>query len=695
MAGALIKDTSWVRNAFLVKAEDATRLAKQNRTATSASQKFTDTTPGGNFCVNPPPQFTRYADPKARSALSLRTGEDGKNSFSAYPGSKGQGRYYSEAIDDHNQLIYMRFGVPEFNSLTTFFTGFYDSKAGQLARTGRASELFYTLGKVVGFVVSIVYWPLLAVNLLGNGARYFLQKPSSKFYFLKPTMPVYWNAVQTMVNQLAVNRGIIPRLGGNDNAGQRRFGEPVDFDEAALTRMWELLPEIFNQKGGVDVFAMATRAQRLARRKFKAERAQREQDGVDLRRAIARAQDAALADNRVTFEQYQTKWFSSAPSKPQAEDGKTDVNTSSLDPRPAANAGWLEFLEAELDDGGAFACFRVNSTGSVDESFQSSAGESDVAQKINSASSSSRSTNFNFANGNVVGGVVGDVMGAVVKGATDFVRGAADSLNISGIAALGGAAFVDIPKHWQSSTAQLSRANYTVNLRSWSGDPISQLLHLYIPMCMLLAGALPLSTGRHSYTSPFICELYDQGRCQTRLGMIDSMSVTRGVGNLGFNADGNMMGVDITFSVIDLSTIMHMPISEGFGWSGAQAGANVGAAVGTVGGAVAGGIPGAVVGAAGGAAAGAAVGSAVDAVTALGAAIKGAFSEDTPFSDYMAVIAGQPLADQIYIMRKLKLNATRQLVNLNSMFSISNYASFMGDSIPGRVASIFYKGVER
>jgi hypothetical protein len=690
MTGALIKDTAWVRNAFLVSAADAGKAVAAARTMTTASQKFTDTTPGGNFCINPPPQFTRYADPKALSAVALKTGA---KSYSSFPGSKGMGRYYSEAIDDHNQLIYLRFGVPEFNSLTTFFTGFYDSSAGQLARTGRADSAFYTLGKAAGLVVSVVYWPLLLVNMIGNGLRFFLQKPSSKFYFLKPTMPVYWNAVQTMVNHLAVNRGIVPRIGAEDP--KQRFGEPYDFDKEGLAKLNELLPEIFNKGGGIDVFAMATRGQRLARKKHKIEQQIRDQDGVDLATVIRQTQDAALTDNRVYFADYQQKWFNSAPSKPKSENGKDDVNTEQLDPRPDANSSWLEFLEAELDDGGAFACFRVNSTGTVEESFTSSTGESDIAQKINSMSSASRSTNFNFANGNILGGVAGDILGGVANSVKDFARGAADSLNIAGVAALGGAAFVDIPHHWQSSTAQLPRASYTINLRSWSGDPISQLINLYVPLCMLLAGALPLSTGRHSYTSPFICELYDQGRCQTRLGMIDSLSVSRGQGNLGFNSDGNVMGIDVTFSVIDLSTIMHIPVSEGFKWSGAQAGASAGAVVGTGVGAVTGGIPGAAVGAAAGTAAGAAVGTAVDAVSAIGAAIKGCFSDDTPFNDYMAVLAGMSVTDQIYSWRKLKLNATRQLVNLKSMYSIANYTSFMADSVPGRVASWFYKGIIR
>jgi hypothetical protein len=133
------------------------------------------------------------------------------------------------------------------------------------------------------------------------------------------------------------------------------------------------------------------------------------------------------------------------------------------------------------------------------------------------------------------------------------------------------------------------------------GNPISQLLNLYIPLSMLLAGALPLATGKQSYTSPFLCQLFDKGRCQTRLGIIDSLSITRGTGNLGFDNEGHAMAIDITFTVKDLSSIMYMPIAEGFSLN----------------------------------------------------PLNGIFDDDTVFSDYMAVISGMSLNDQTYRMRKL------------------------------------------
>lgn len=702
MVSPLIKDRYWVRNAFLVTQEQLNAVDQENRYFTSVSLNFTDTTPGGNLAINPLPQFTRFTDPNALVSLGNRIKSSSQDRYSAYLGSKGMGRYYGEAFDQNQQIIYMRFGVPAFNSMTQFFTGFYNTSAGNLARTGRGTSIFYSIGKAAGFVVSILSWKLLAVHLLGVGLRFVMGKPSSKFYYLKPTMPLYWNAVNSIVNQIAVNRGIVPRIGG---AGQSALNNNYEFSKDELNNLHSLLKDVFKKEGGVDVMALATRAQRLAIRRQKImSQIFEESSNMNLRRSmddlskqVQLGMNQQLVDQRPSHADYLSKWFQASQSqpKPTSETPSDSATVESYLSQNSDNTGFGEFLEAELDDGAAFAAFRVNYTGSQNESFSNSVGESELANKINSMSSSSRSTTFDFAGGNLSDNPIAKVVGAAMGAVKDTLAGIADGTVLSGLAALGGAAFVDIPKHWQSATANLARANYTVTLESPYGNPISQLTNIYIPLAMLLAGVLPISTGKQSYTSPFILELYDQGRCQTRLGIIDSLSITRGVGNLGFNTQGHAMAIEVNFSVIDLSNIVHMPIVSGFSLDGMQTGISAG----SVGGAIAGGAVGGVVGAAGGAvvggAVGAAGGAASDAVRNVVQSINQIFDEDSLYSDYLAVLSGMSLSEQIYQLKKFKRNLTKTLADWDNWTSAANFASFAGDSIPGRLASTFYKGVVR
>ena len=92
---------------------------------------------------------------------------------------------------------------------------------------------------------------------------------------------------------------------------------------------------------------------------------------------------------------------------------------------------------------------------------------------------------------------------------------------------------------------------------------MSMFQNIYVPLAMLLAGALPLSTGKQSYTSPFLVEVHSKGRISCRLGLIESMSITRGVGNLAWTDNDEPLGIDVSFTIADLSTIMHMPINPG------------------------------------------------------------------------------------------------------------------------------------
>ena len=298
-------------------------------------------------------------------------------------------------------------------------------------------------------------------------------------------------------------------------------------------------------------------------------------------------------------------------------------------------------LDAELDDGSAFVTFRVNYTGSVSESFSNSVTESGIQSTINSASAQSRNMRFSLSDGNV------DQFG-IIKTITDaavgLMNGALSTLGLEGISkALMGNCFVDVPKHWDSSSVSLPRSNYTVSLVSPYGNPLSRMLHIDIPLAMLLAAALPLSTGKQTYTSPFICELYDQGRCQTRMGMIDTLTITRGTGNLGWNNQHQLLALEVNFSVVDLSNVMHMPIKEGFS---------------------------------------------LDIQEAL-------FDEDTIFSDYMAILSGLGIADQIYAGRKLRLRFATAMNNLKTEFSWPNFAMWLGRSTPISILNMLYKGVPR
>ncbi|WP_257291980.1 hypothetical protein [Endozoicomonas sp. ONNA1] len=608
-------DTEWARQAFLLPREAIDDLDLARRYASSADQKFTDTTLGGSYAINMPPQFTRFADPKVKGTGSV---------------SKGMGRYYSEAIDDSTVLVNMRFGVAEFNSLTTFFTKMYDPFAGKLARTGEASSIFYKIGTLAGFVTTI---PLLPFTVAGRMIRFFGQAPYSKYYYLKPTMPLYWGAVNQIVNAMAVNLGISPSV-WNEGWQETGTGEKIaDISQSSLTTddirdFNRILPDVFRGDGGIDIRKVATRAQRM-----EYERSLRLTElfgnirtAEELYTAINAEMSRPVSPKGVSLshQDYLKRYFDSPVGRGNQEPLETDAEPDNVGEWESDS--FFDYLRQELKEGSAWVSFRTTMDKTVSESFSNSVGESSIAQKINSMSGSNKEKKFSFMGGNIGDGIIASTVEAAVGAVADLAKGALNGVGMSGLVTLMGGAFVDIPQQWQDSSASLPKVDYKMELRATYGNKMSIFTDIYIPLAMILAAALPLSTGQQTYTSPFLCEAYCKGRSQVRLGIVDNLSITRGVGNLGWSDDDLPLAVDVSFSVVDLSSVMHMPIDSSLR----------------------------------------------------------IFDDPNAFTDYMAVLGSLGLSEQIRSTQMLKRNLAKIYEDFETWTSKANIAMALAHSAPGQ-----------
>lgn len=638
-------DTDWIRRSFMVPTQAIRASDSRRDLFRSATEKFTDTTLGGNFAINPPPQFTRPADPTVRNIFGI---------------GRGMGRYYSEAIDDTGFNIHMGFGVPSFNSLTRFFTTYYDANMGSLARTGRERGLFYTLGSVAGTVLTIPFMPMVWAGQLW---RFASENPSSKYYFLKPTMPNYWSAVNQIVNWLATYKGVsvpfMDRLGqlfGSDTAaGQQAKALGPGYTDADRAAYHNLMPDIYREGGGIDVFAVANRAQRLNDQYYKAlvEASETvEEGGSSGYAALTNRISQYVTSNGAidgsdkgkfggSFNNYMDEWLTLGGTQPDGGNGGEEgdeLQDEAADDWVNEDSGFMDFLKSDVRDGSRWITFRVNNGGdSVSESASNSTKESQLSQTINGMSSSGRDKRFSFAGGNLGDGTIANTLEGFMGAIGDFATGVAEKVGAAGIAQLSGAAFADIPEMWDSSQFDFPTSSYTMELRSPYGNKMAQFQNLYLPLAMILAGALPISTGKNSYASPFLCEMFARGRNQIRLGIIDSLEITRGVGNLGWTAEGDALGIDVTFTVKDLSSVMHMPLRTN---------------------------------------------------PAL-------IEEDTPFTDYMATLGSLSLADQVYPTKKLYLSLSRRAAQTTTLASPARWGSIVGGMWPGRLANAFTRATGR
>lgn len=219
-------------------------------------------------------------------------------------------------------------------------------------------------------------------------------------------------------------------------------------------------------------------------------------------------------------------------------------------------------MNSAVHEGAQSAIFQVEYIGSVSESFSNDTGEIQSGSMLKGVANGMRDMKFNLAGGNLGMGIN---LGAVVGAIKDFAVGGLNGITFglgNVISTILGDQYIDMPKIWTDSSVSLPSANFSIKLRTPYGNVFSRYRNIWLPLSMLLAGALPLSAGPRSYTSPFLCSMHAQGINNIKMGMITSLSITRGTSNLPFTRSSSPLGIDVNFTVTDFSNIMAAPVSS-------------------------------------------------------------------------------------------------------------------------------------
>ena len=733
-------DAQWVGAAFLLSKPDLKKAEARWRTYTTANDKYTDASLGGNFSINPPPQFTRRADPRC-SGRSMT-----HNRSNPYI-NLGQGQYYSEALDDNAKRIYMRFGVPEFNGMLSFFTNFYNYDQALLANRGRGDSMASWVLRTVATVALLPFWPVVSF------VKWAAMDPASQYYYFRPAMHMYWLRANYIASVMAVNRRVVPSVNipvmdETNKGGNPRIpasAKPDTYNDYAYKVLGtgDAMNGFFKKGGGIDLFYVAGRAQRMAQQNYVRlkEIAEGSDDFGSLRDKLLRYQAEKLSDKPGTFnslEEYIKAYFGdpiadlahneeasaedylkskaanalndgSAPLSQGAQDattpnptpppsdpnaqvsGNTPPTTTTPNPNDQAASGnnpqpdtatmqqaqaiatdiynqrsfrdkwsfskevtnglkrisgWgtvsktLDLLHSEMEDGSQWVCFHVQYSSGSSTSFINQAKGSGIEDSFNSASGSAREARVSFSDGQT--GI--SVLDSAWTGIKEVVGGVLDKFGLEGLMAMAGSAFVDIPQVWDNSSTNWPSTNYRIQLRPWCNHPLATFLYQDVPICMLLAAALPASTGVASYTSPMLVQLFDPGVATVRLGMITSLSINRGVGNVSWSKEVGALGADVDFEVTNLSRLLHAPIDPSFNilepW-------------------------------------------------------KNILPDDNNFNDYLAAMANLSVADQTAMGQRMALAVTRGLERVDNYFSAGRFSSYLRDTGIGNLVSMPFSVPDR
>ena len=238
--------------------------------------------------------------------------------------------------------------------------------------------------------------------------------------------------------------------------------------------------------------------------------------------------------------------------------------------RKIGNISWAEDeLNASFKT--FFSCkenliFYLDSMNQVSETFSNETTESSLASQINGFADNANEIKFLF-------GEKGGALGSLIDGASDVVSSISSSL--SGVVGnLGGGIVgsladkgvntvlnggkIVFPKIWSDSS--YSRGyQLDIKLRSPDHDSLSIFMNVLKPYCKLLCLALPrlIDDNPNGYRSPFLVKAYSKGIFNIDMGMITSMTVTKGA-ECCWNNDGLPTQIDISLEIEDLYSSLAM-----------------------------------------------------------------------------------------------------------------------------------------
>lgn len=612
-------DREWVRGMFGLSPYTKDTRNISTRQDSSSDLKFADTSLGGNAALNAPYQFTRFADISSGGLFATTEFRQKPNSAFENDNNSGSfrlGRVYSEAHDDYAQLLHMRFGIPKHTGSFTFFANMHDRDMARLAKYGEYT-LAYRGGQVTGLYVMFFVVPLavtIPLIIMSRTLRWLLKKNPSRYYYLKPTPNLYLQAVQGILDTQLMLWRLVPysELYGSDNV--KDASEAGNSNEAAVTAAHAILPDIWKANGKFDVYKMINRYQILANYQANtlkeiAESAsennfqaavktylQNARNGTAMKEAMTDL-DKGLYDLALKYSN--NKQYQMDPTKDKADEKHwkgvraqfessgataaaiTDEQAAGVKPPSGAdgekeetgivgsvmetfesfwdglwNNDVMEQVGAELKGGGQWITFKVNGRDTITDTFSNSTKTPEIASAINSAVATARTLDFSTSGGTTGVGLIDSAVSSV----KEFLDGTLDSIALTGLLGVVSGYYVDIPEVWDSSSASVGDVTYTLQLRSPYGNDMSLFQDIVVPMAFLLAAACPLAAGKQSHGQPFLVEAYSRGRQTTRLGMFTNLSFTRGVGNMGWRADGRPLAVDVSFTIKDLSTVVAMPL---------------------------------------------------------------------------------------------------------------------------------------
>lgn len=113
------------------------------------------------------------------------------------------------------------------------------------------------------------------------------------------------------------------------------------------------------------------------------------------------------------------------------------------------------------------------------------------------------------------------------------------------------------------STSSFSRSfSFSFKFHSAYGDPLSIFENSYLPFLTILGFSAPLQTGKLSYTSPFYVRVSVKNKIMINVGMVESLTVTRGGDSNDWTPSGFPKTITVDLQIKDLEPNISLPMAS-------------------------------------------------------------------------------------------------------------------------------------
>ncbi len=496
--------------------------------------KCRDTSLGGNDAINCYYQYNETDDPPHPFTMAETSA------------STGMGRVYSETIDDHQQILYMTFGIPVFNNLAGFYQDALDKQIADLTNTGTTTTLLKKLGAMASVVISTLgRIPSMPIVEIESILQRNINTTITKYYDFSNRMDLYYKYVQSILTHISINMGFM-----NDanllqtNPASNGTGGVIN-DTTFLQQAQGAVANSGGDAGLPDMF-----------KTFHMDILQ-----IMQRRASFMQPLSGFTNTNANFTTdyaVQQMTLASNALKKRGKDTQTQYDISMLNPLEKLVSGFVSTTYNAL----LYVGFRIERSTDSSESISNQIGPSAISSFVNDKMQASRSAKFDAMYGRTGIGWLdsfSNMLGGLDNNQTEKID---NTKGFDGLTALAtGSGMIDIPDVWKDSSVS-KNYSFEMKLRSPYGDPLSIMQSLYVPMMLIMAAALPRAIGNASYTTPFICRAYCKGMFSVPLGMIENMTIRRGSDVNGWSYQRLPTSIDISFSIKDLSPCMYMAMGD-------------------------------------------------------------------------------------------------------------------------------------